>query len=170
MSDFGDAMIDYGPLIEPPPDMKPCSPAMRAHILSSYRTYHARSQKRVKAVRTASLVLFGLLAIGVTYVTVHRLFGKVNPAEMAYPTIPHRGIPPKPPNIQQQRDDLPRPAIQKWQYVPRRAPRMHQKLPNGIELLREPLPPPARPAAWVGNASAALSSIAGLVGVTPPGD
>lgn len=139
MNNFGEAAIDYGPLIEPPPDMKPCSPAMRALVLSSFSAYHARSRKRVKVVRAATLVIFGLLAIAVTYVKFHRLSPKMNPAEMAYPTVPHRGIPPKPPIIQPY-DQLPRPAIQKWRYVPKGLPRMHQKLPNGIELVHEPLP------------------------------
>jgi hypothetical protein len=145
MSNFGEATIDYGPLIEPPPDMKPCSPAMRAHILGSFNAYHARSQKRVKVVRTASILLLGLIAIAVTYVKFHRLSPKMNPMEMAYPTVPHPGIRPKPPYIQRQNDQLPRPAIQKWQYVPQRVPRMHEKLPNGIELIRAPQPADVRP-------------------------
>jgi hypothetical protein len=142
MSDFGEAAIDYGPLIEPPPDMKPCSPAMRALILSSFNTYHASSRKRGRNIRVASILLFGLIAIGFTYVKFHRLSPKMNPMEMAYPTVPHKGIPPKPPYIQPY-DQLPRPAIQKWRYVPR-VPRLHQKLPNGIEMLRDPLPADVR--------------------------
>ncbi len=139
---MNESMIDFGPLIPPPPDMKPCSPELRKRVVDEYTAYYERTRNLGRNLRVASLVLLGLIAIAVTYVKFHRLSPKMNPMEMAYPTVPHKGIPPHPPNIQQQQDQLPRPAIQKWQYVPR-APRMHQKLPNGIELLVQPLP--ARP-------------------------
>jgi len=141
---MSESMIDFGPLIPPPPGMKPCSPELRKRVLDEYTAYYEKTRNRGRNVRVASLILLGLLAVAVTYVKFHRLSPKMNPMEMAYPTVPHPGIRPKPPAIQP-RDQLPMPAIEKWRYLPRYPPRMHQKLPNGIELIRESLPADVSP-------------------------
>ncbi len=126
--------IDFGPLIAPPPGMNPCSPAMRALLVKSYSDYYETSRKRIRNVRAASLIIFGLIAISVTYTTFHRFAPSLNPMPaMAGPNVPHKGIRPKQ-FINPPRDPVP--AYQKPYYL--LPPRMRQKMQNYIELIRAP--------------------------------
>src|SRR5258708_11615139 len=119
--------------------MKPCSPELRKRVVDEYTAYYERTRNLGRNLRVASLVILGLIAIAVTYVKFHHLSPKMNPMEMAYPTIPHKGIRQKPPIIQQ-RDQMPRPAAQKWLYLPR-APPLHHNPLNDLPPIHRPLPP-----------------------------
>lgn len=137
---MNEEMIDFGPLVAPPPGMKPCSPELRGRLLDEFDDYYASSRQIGKIVRVAIYVIFTLIATAFTYVCSYRLSNAADPLHVVRDTekIPQKGIRPKPHWMPPEPEEYP--AHQKeyyrYQNVPR-PPGVRTPKRNEIEYVRE---------------------------------